>query len=455
MDRQRVISIYGDYFEIIDSYFGSMKKYLGIEDDNHVDLGIEIANYPLVSDLILDSLYELEKDIREFWVKNAKDLFEYIRGRDALRCLYSGDVTPYNLEHFIKKSALYIDIVIVPDPIFNLTRPGLLEYLDKYYYLSKLVRHVFNVWKMHKLVMNNSDIIFIMPISLEITGREKCEELFAKSEINYSHFFEKVTGTESCTPEIITKILGSANTIAEIFSTFKQPSMLPSNLRNPDSLERFFKSFLRGVPSSAEHSLGNHLDNYLRSQFIRVQEHRHFCRLASAEPIYDYEPPWHFFNSVMGGRGIDGSIASALQTEQFQWISKVPLQALVVFREEEDLSYMRSILRRGITDLKAESDKDLSIVSQQLQDNLQEAFRIQDSEIKSLSDKAQAITHKEIPITASGFLAGFIPGLNQVISFLLAGRDVKKHLKKKDEIETKLRDKRSSFINLLMRTNSS
>ena len=44
--------VYINYFNIIDDYFGSIKHYLEDTEDSHIELGISIANYPLVSDLI-------------------------------------------------------------------------------------------------------------------------------------------------------------------------------------------------------------------------------------------------------------------------------------------------------------------------------------------------------------------------------------------------------------------
>jgi len=453
MSTDKIRSIYEEYFSIIESYFGCMKRYLSVDEDSHVELGIEVANYPLVSDLIFDTLYSLEEDIRLFWQENAKVIFTYIKSKDTLKCLYSGNITPHNLENFIKRSALYIDNVIVPDPIFNLTRPGLRDYMDKYYYLSKIIQHIFNVWKLRRMIENSTvDILYILPISLEALGNKRCEKLLAKADGSYLKYYNLATNGTMESTEDVSKSLIDIDSTNGILTTFRKSNMLPSALRTPNSLSGFFDSFRRGIVSPGKKTLGEYFDNYLRSQFIRVQEHRYFCSVLAAEPIYDYEPPWHFFTSVMGGSGIDGAIVSALHTEPFQWISKVPIQALVVFREEEELSYMRSILRKGITDLKAKSDHDLSVVSKQLQENLQEAFFKQDSEIRVLESKVKTITGKELPITASGFFAGFIPVVNYFISLAFAGRDVKKLLEEKKETEAQLEEKRGSYINLLMRT---
>ncbi len=121
MERSSVIKIYENYFDIIESYFGSIKYYLGDSEHSHIDLGIDIANYPLISDLILDAIDELGEEIGKFWDNNAKDLFDYTRNQNTLKCVYSGSFSPFALESFIKKSALYIDTVIIPDPIFNLS----------------------------------------------------------------------------------------------------------------------------------------------------------------------------------------------------------------------------------------------------------------------------------------------------------------------------------------------
>jgi hypothetical protein len=106
----------------------------------------------------------------------------------------------------------------------------------------------------------------------------------------------------------------------------------------------------------------------------------------------------------------------------------------------------------GITDLKAKTDKDLSIVSEQLEKNLNNAFKQQLSEINALEKKVRKITKLEIPLTTTGFLAGFIPVLGNVVSLCMAGRDIKKFIKERKEANEGLTDKKSSIINLLMRT---
>jgi hypothetical protein len=173
-----------------------------------------------------------------------------------------------------------------------------------------------------------------------------------------------------------------------------------------------------------------------------------------AEPIYDYDLPWFFYTYEVGGPNLDASIANSLQTEKFQWLTKVPIKSIKEFREENSLDYMRSILRTGITDLKAKTDKDLLIVSEQLQKNMQDAFKRQTSEIRDLEKKVQKISKIEMPLTTTGFLAGFIPYLGNVVSLCMAGRDIGKLIREKKEAKKGLLSKKNNIINLLMRTSN-
>lgn len=183
-----------------------------------------------------------------------------------------------------------------------------------------------------------------------------------------------------------------------------------------------------------------------------MQEHKYFCERLVAEPIYDYELPWFFFNYEMGGVDMDAAIAMALQSERFNWISKVPLSAIAIMRTENKLDYMRSILRQGITDLKAKNDRDLIKVGEQVETNLKDAFAKQESEMVALQNQVNKIVRKEIPIISAGFLAGFIPVLDKVVSVLCAGRDIKKALVARSSAKKELSQKQNNFINLLLKS---
>ena len=457
VSNSEITKIYTEYFDIIDSYFGSIKHHLGHEDDSHIDLAIHMAQYPLVSDLIIDAIDDLDEKISVFWKKNLKTVVEYVKQQDSLKCLYSGDISPVILENFVKRSAFYIDTVILADPIYNLTLFQKQIILDRKYYLQKLIRHVFNIWKLKDLALLDmpEKVIIILPINLQLIGEENKNILISKADENLAAYVEKLVDIRLDSAEACFEYLEKESTAGGLFKLFKHLEILPRVFSSQDSFEKFMGDFSntgKFAKFKERESVGWDFGVYLRSQFIRVQEHKYFCDKLIAEPIYDYDLPWFFFNYEMGGMDMDAAIATALQGEKFNWISNVPLPAIAVLREENKLDYMRGILRKGITDLKARKDGDLVKIGEQVEVNLQEAFKKQESEIGALQSQVKSIMRKEIPIISGGFLAGFIPVIDKVVSVVSAGRDIKKALSERKELTKTLACKNMNFINLLLKS---
>jgi len=454
--QPNIKQIYKNYFEIIDSFFGSIKHYLGEEKDSHIDLGIDMASYPLISDLIVDAIGDLDKEIEKFWSENAKNVFDYIKTQNTLKCVYSGDISPVVLEDFVKRSSLYVDSVVIADPIYNLSIFQKQIILDDKYYLNKLIRHVFNIWKLKDLVLADTkeNILFILPINLQLVNSEDRNILLNNANNKFTGYINSITDKAFSTAQDSLAFLEEFQTNEKVYNEIKNPKLLPTLLQNEKSLEKFLNNFGETGKYSqfGDKSTGWNFGLYIQSQFIRVQEHRFFCDRLVAEPIYDYELPWFFFNHEIGCSGIDEAIINSLQKESFEWISKVPISAIKVLRSENKLEYMRSLLRKSITDLKAKNDKDLMIVSDQIEKNFQEAFKQQQSEIKSLENEVSSIIKKEIPITTGGFLAGFVPYLGNVVSIATAGRDIKNLFKRRKEAKNEISSKESYFINLLMKS---
>ena len=444
--------VYSRYFEIIDEFFGSIKHHLKDHEESHIDLGVQIGNYPLISDLILDAIDDLDIEIEKFWNENEHGIFDFIKKQNTLKCIYSGDITPVLLENFVKKAALYVDTIIIADPILNMSRFQKAMTLDRKYYLNKLVRHVFNVWKLRDLMLADAEtnILLILPINIYLINAKNRDTLLERANGGFSKYISDIYGPELSKAEECLSFLEGFSSGATLYSKIKNHGILPNAFKE----KKGFYDFLSDLGNAWVHTEfggkppGWNFAHYIRSQFIRVQEHKLFCEILTAEPIYDNELAWFFLNYEIGGLDMDASIANALQKEQFEWITKVPISALKVLREKNRLDYMRSVLRTGIT---SRSDSDLSQVAEQLERNLSDAFKRQKSELKSLKDEVRDITAKEIPITSGGFLAGFIPYLGNIVSIITAGRDVKNLIQRRQEVKQEIGDKENDFINLLIK----
>ncbi len=288
---------------------------------------------------------------------------------------------------------------------------------------------------------------------MTINSKEK-NVLKDKAFDNFTDYINKIFNENLTSNEDVFEFMGKKETAEDVFACIKNIDILPNCYKSVKGIDKKMSDFLdTGKYTKHEiKSIGEGLGTYFFSQFIRVQEHKYYCNKFIAEPIYDHDAAWFFFNYEIGGMDMDAAIANSLQKEKFEWISNVPLKALKILREEDKLEYMRSLLRKGITDLKTKNDKDLLDTANQLDKNFKEAFKQQTGEIKELEKQIEKIVKIEAPIATGGFLAGFIPVLGNVVSIASFGKEAKdlyaEHEQKKQE---KIK-KENNFINLLMKS---
>jgi hypothetical protein len=284
----QIKKIYEEYFEIIDSYFGGISHHLGKEEDSHIDLGYDLSEYPLIADLMVDSIYDLKDAIFSFWETNSDIVFDYIRKIDKLKCVYSGNFTPAILEKFIKKCSLYIDTLIIPDPIFNVVdlRDEVIK--DKHYYLRILTLNVFNVWRLKDIILEGIevDIIYILPINMRRLKQTQINSLLIDAEKKVVNYYNDIFKEKIDNDVDIVKRIKQLKNPEDVFDSMSNPDRLPDGFNTKEHI----KSFLDDLKGMGENtvvkyeSAGMDFYRFIKSQFVRVQEHKYFCDLLSAEP---------------------------------------------------------------------------------------------------------------------------------------------------------------------------
>jgi len=437
-----------EYFELVDSYFKSIKQYLGDDDESHIELGEQIARYPLISELILDAVDDIKQAILDFWEKNQTNVRNFIISQEGLKCLYSGDISPYSLERFIKRTSLYVDTIIIPDPLYVMT---MFASANRKWYLNKLLRHVFNVWRLKDLILADSEktILILYPVDLRTISN--ADDLIFGAKQQHVEYISKLFEKDLKTEEETTQYLTSFQTQSDFFDNLKYPKLLPNKFNTPEKFVHFANEMIQAGKKSANlrmQTVGDIFYQYTRGQFIRVTEHKFYCSEFNAEPIYDNESAWFFMNYVLGGTDIDTAIINALQREQFEWIGNAPLEVIKILREEGELEYMRQTLRQGIFSLSTKRDDDLSKTISVLENNLKIAFDKQKKDINNIQIKAKQIYKKDVPIAVISFLLGFIPVIGNFLSIPFSAKDIWGKYKER----TKLMETNPKLISLLIKS---
>lgn len=453
-----ISKIYLNYFDLIDSYFGSIKKYLKEGKYSHERLGKEISSYPFISDLVLDATSDIGDDIFTFWKQNHKTITSYLNGSKNLKCLYSGDLSPVDIDSFVKRSGLYVDTVIIPDPLMNIATFMKPAFADKKLYLDKLIRHVFNIARLKDLILSSAkeNIVLLFPTNIQTLSSNDQKQIFSDAESKYLEYFTKLLDRKFTSRDEVVTFIKSYQTTQDFFKNIKNITMLPGMINNPKLFdEKMGEMFVldRKFNIPKYKNIYEAFGIYVFTQFLRVQEHKYYCKQLIAEPIYDYELPWSFLNFDLGGQDIDPAILNALQAKEFEWIGNVPFEALKVLREQGEMEYMRSVLRNGISSMQSKTDQDLTKTVNQLQKNLSEAFKKQKSDVKKLRQLVSRILNvKDIGIEVGAYLVGFIPVYGNFLSLPAVGKSLYDKYQAQREAKKTLDRKEKSAINLLLKS---
>jgi len=261
--------IFNNYFEIIDSFFRSIKHYLDKKDDSHIELSERIANYPFVSDLISDAISDIDIEIEKFWKDNIKQVIQYTIQQDSLKCLFSGDISPVILENFIKKTALYIDTVILPDPIYNLTLFHQQMKINKKEYLRLMIKHVFNIWKLKDVILADTDnkIILILPINLSLINPEKRKTIILNANNNFLIYSNKIFQQDFNNVESFYNFINKITSMNAIYNKIKDSKITPNVFKQEESFNKFLTDFSKAAKLSG-YNKNNSVGGQLRVTLV-------------------------------------------------------------------------------------------------------------------------------------------------------------------------------------------
>jgi hypothetical protein len=408
---------------------------------------------------MFNSVFDIGEAVTKFWDVNGPPLRESIRASEGLKCLYSGNISPTSAINLVKRTSLYVDTVVLPDPIYNLAVQIRSIKPDDSYYLNRLVKHVFNILKLRDALLTDSKfpMVVIAPLGLDHIDKQTGSKLMKEVDASTVEYAQKLFSYDFKTVPEILDSLNAVDSVSYLFRSIADKDQIPAAFRTEDGLEDFLQEFREVrklfksdiVPKGQ--TVGQDFFLYLNTQNMRTSEHALLCEELEAEPVYDVQNAWFFMNRHLGGPDLDGGIIQSLQKQPLNWIGNIPLEALSKLRENEELEYVRQTLRTNLRSLKVKSDTDLEKTVAQIQENLNSCFAKHNEELLRLQEKTNQLTKKDIPITIAAALIGWIPGIGNYLSAPFTLRDIKNQWKQRSEMKQTTDGKKVSFINFLMR----
>lgn len=343
---------------------------------------------------LLDFIDQFWSELGDIAHIHVEDMHNNIKG------VFGGDLFPSNEENIASKCGIYTDTIILPDPflrtrhIFERAEPA-----EQVYFI---IKHAMNILQYKELACADVDIpiIVILPDISELEAEEK--------QFNYK-LGESDTLIHSAKLfnrkfESIEELLEFASTLDTVEQTLAEVSDKSRILFDYDWQGDAEAQLRKAVESKEMKLIGiqNPGTTLVLQSIGRMATANELLIKASrlkGTPILDAPTSWQYLTWKMEYDADrtesttnvkDLHITRGLQNlanGDMEWLGNIPVEALIQIRKEGAIEEIRSILGNGINELTNMNPSNYHRTSDQIFENINEAFEKHKVSIKELKSK--------------------------------------------------------------------
>lgn len=393
------------YFEFLDTVFGGSFSEMKRRSLSPHDVAARMASTKSTVDAFASEGEELVAGIRDFWESYGPVVHAHLEDLNCLKSAFGGDIFPSYTSNIACSAGLYMDTIILPDPILRAARP-FPRHVTPQQALYVIAKHALNALTYKELALADVDppIITIAPSYLSLEEwrwgylstsadadlLEHCSRLFDR----------KFTGVDD-----LATFMESLSTPGELDSSVADPERLLFDTDwsgspkeqfqqyQDETLSRFSSDTLKAL------NAGQTVQFALRGRMLQINDLLAECAQYRASPLVDAPTSWQYLlwkyeydrerSTELHPATPDVLISKALQaqgSDQLALISDLPAGALIELRQRGALAELREMLRRGISEIDAAAPAALAEVTEAVTANISDALSRHKEELAGLAD---------------------------------------------------------------------
>jgi hypothetical protein len=390
-----------EYFAFLHQNFG---KYFSAMRDKGLtphQAGIALSKTPAVVSQVARNGKDFLAAIEEFWKNVGPIAIAHVEDmHNALKGVFGGDLFPSSAENIASKSSLYLDTLILPDPY--LRSRHIFERVDderKTYYLAK---HALNLLQYRDLACADVTpaIVVVLPdeSALEDEEREFFLRLGKEDAVVHAG---RIFGREFATFEELLEFCGELDTVERVVSEIRDSDRVLFDTEWTGSLsdqlteagEHEEYSGLLGTSNPGVILAANALGRMSNSNELLIKASR-----LHGTPLIEVPTSWQYFlwkleydsARVEDTELRDIHVVRGLQSlaaNEMRWLGRVPPSALIEVRKAGALAEVREILSSGVEELAIAKPANFFRTSDQIFDNIQNAFARHQKNVDELALK--------------------------------------------------------------------
>lgn len=398
------------YFELLEKNFsGPYELMLKTNSTPHMVASFISEKKPDLVKEITEMSPRLNEVITKFWQTLGPSVEVHLQDLNGLKSIYGGDIFPSYNQGIISRTGLYVDTIVLPDPVLRgLSFYGTMIPEKAVYYL---IKHCVSALSLKNIILAdvNPPIAVIAKDYVPI-DKESTDFLISLSMKDTVTHLNKAFGLNFTTEHDVDKFLSQIKKIDDLQDRLKQPERIVNDLEWKDlpiEKQNSESEKLRStMPGYSKLGLGEKVKFDAFGRMMQANELIYKANQLHGIPTIDAPTSWQYLlwkyeydkehSKRVNSELSNTLIVNSLQHNRLSWLGNVPNEALIRLRKGGALSELRTIFSKDIKAIELADNNQYDEIVNEIISNINQKFYIHMAELKKHTGKSSKYFGYEI-----------------------------------------------------------
>lgn len=395
-------SIQEAYFAFLERHFGRLFSDVHKSQLTLHQAAVVYSNDPTRAQKLYAQRGEIASALSEFWSTAEPVVNAHLEEMNTLKAVFGGDIFPSYLSNIASSVGLYMDTIVLPDPLVRVVISA--DAVDAKTFAYQLVKHSLNALNYKDLALMDVDppivVIAADPFFLHEYERKLIRHI---GEADLLMHCGHVFGRRFHDVHELKRVWSQIDTPAKIVASVSDQRRLLFDIERTDSLAEQLNTWpadmkrITGYTSPPNMKLGDSVGFMLMGRMMQIGEVVLKSQRLHGSPLIDAPTSWQYllwkyeYDQARSANETltNVAIAHALQvagSNDYGLLSQVPPRALVTLRKQGALAELREKFRKGIDSIRVETSAEgIQKVTEAVSRNLEEALEKHSEELKNIA----------------------------------------------------------------------
>lgn len=387
------------YFQVLDTVFGNAFEQMKKGGYNPHQFATLLSKNEETVRSFVENRRAFKEGLNDLWQYYLPVIQAHLRRLKGVVSVFGGDIFPSYTGNIAKSAGLYVDTILVPDPMLRTT-----TFFDQmppeqaFYYLA---RHALSALQYKELALAELDTPIIVFVPDEKYFGENNFDDLAEHSINALEHLKEMFGVNFTDMDKVDSFLREIQTPEDLFQRLVKPDrmLFDTDWGHLSKAEQFHKwdkdtswKFDHISPDD-EVLVGGKVKLMV---FGRMMQTNYIIDRASQYngiPIVGAPTSWQYllwnyeYSSNVPNQVKNMLISNSLTKIEYGLIGDLSDTALIKLRKENALNELRELLSKGIEEISTADNTTFDEVTTSVFANIQESFSKHEKEVQELQSR--------------------------------------------------------------------